>query len=193
MKFLWIFSIINTFLCFGELFSHVEMGEGSYGYPEVFSWGEGAELTIGKYCSIAQEVKVFLGGEHRTEWVTTYPFSVLWPEGWGISGHPKTKGNVAIGNDVWVGAFACILSGVTVGDGAVIGARAVVTKDVPPYAIVVGNPAKVIKYRFNEEIIGKLLNIKWWDWKREEIAKALPLMLSSDIEGFIQYCELYNK
>lgn len=172
----------------------IEMGEGSYGTPRVFSWGEGAALKIGKYCSIGGDVKIFLGGEHRHDWVTTYPFSFFWPEmTGGIQGHPKTKGDVTIGNDVWIGSFVCILSGVKIGDGAVIGAQAVVAKDVPPYAIVVGNPARVIKYRFDEATIQKLLKIKWWNWCKEEIAKALPLMLSDNVGAFIEYCEMQHQ
>ncbi|MBI3236491.1 MAG: CatB-related O-acetyltransferase [Chlamydiales bacterium] len=168
----------------------VEKGRGSYGNPTVFSWGEGARLRIGNFCSIANEVQVFLGGEHRSDWVTTYPFSTLWPRVAGhISGHPRTKGDVVIEHDVWIGLGACILSGVTIGSGAVVGARAVVTKNVPPYAIVAGNPAKIIRYRFDEEVIGKLLQIAWWNWSDRKISSAMEYLLSDDIYRFIERYE----
>lgn len=165
----------------------VQMDAFTYGYPEVRSWGEGTVLTIGKFCSIADKVAVFLGGEHRSDWVTTYPFSALSDEFSSIQGHPKSKGDVVIGNDVWIASGATILSGVRIGDGAIIGAQAVVGKDVPPYAIVAGNPAAVIKFRFEQPIIDRLLQIKWWDWELEDIKRAVPLLLSTDIAEFISY------
>lgn len=164
-----------------------EMGRGSYGEPTIHDWGAQETVTIGKFCSIAHGVQIFTGGEYRPDWVTTYPFNVIWSHVAGdIKGHPKSKRNVVIGNDVWIGMDALILSGVTIGDGAVIGARAVVTKDVPPYAIVAGNPAKIIRYRFDEETIRKLLEISWWDWPDEKIASAMDSLLSTDICHFIK-------
>ena len=130
------------------------------------------------------------GGEHRVDWVTTYPFSAIWPAVAGhIPGHPKTKGNVIIGNDVWIGMNVFILSGVTIGDGAVVGAGALVSKDVPPYAIVGGNPAKIIRYRFDPQTIKKLLSIAWWNWSDDEIIKAMPFLLSNDISSFVKLYE----
>jgi chloramphenicol O-acetyltransferase type B len=146
-------------------------------------------LRIGAFCSIAVGVKIFLGGEHRLDWVTTYPFNIIWEKGRGIKGHPKTKGDVVVGNDVLIGAEALILSGVTIGDGAVIGARAIVTRNIPSYAIAVGNPARVVKKRFDEETIGRLMTIKWWDWDDARIEKALPMLLNNDIEAFLQAAE----
>jgi acetyltransferase-like isoleucine patch superfamily enzyme len=172
-----------------ELYPHYRIGRGSYGGLEVYTWGEGATLQVGAFCSFAQGVKIFIGGEHRTDWVTTYPFNVLWEAGRTITGHPKTKGDVIIGNDVWIGTEAFVLSGNTIGDGAVIGARAVVTKDVEPYAVVAGNPARMVKKRFDEETIERLLRIQWWNWEDEKIGRALPLLLSQNIRAFLDAAE----
>jgi acetyltransferase-like isoleucine patch superfamily enzyme len=143
-----------------------DIGDYTYGNPTVPCWGEGAKLRIGKFCSIAPEVVIFLGGNHRTDWITTYPFTVLkdeWPEAAEISGHPSTKGDVIIGKDVWIGFGATILSGVKIGDGSVIGARSVVTNEIHLYAVVTGNPAKEKKKRFSAAIIEKLLEMGWRD------------------------------
>ncbi|MBM4263023.1 MAG: CatB-related O-acetyltransferase [Deltaproteobacteria bacterium] len=170
-----------------ERFPEYEFGRGSYaGDLEVLSWGEGATLRVGNFCSIADGVTILLGGEHRTDWVTSYPFSVLWDKARHIVGHPATKGDVTIGSDVWLGRKCLILSGVTVGHGAAVAAHAVVTKDVPPFAIVGGNPARVIKYRFTPEEIAGLLKIAWWNWPDEEIRKSLPFLLSNQIGEFIR-------
>jgi acetyltransferase-like isoleucine patch superfamily enzyme len=162
------------------------IGDHTYGKPRVVSRGEGTSLMIGKYCSIATDVIIFLGSEHRTEWISTYPFPLLWNEAESIKGHPSTKGDVVIGNDVWIGFGATILSGVTIGDGAAIGACSVVTRNVPSYAIVGGNPAQVIRYRFDEETIQKLLRIKWWDWPDEKVKENVHLICSDSIHSFIE-------
>jgi len=167
-----------------EKYPQHEIGPGSYGPLEISSWGEGAKLSIGAYCSFAEGVKVLLGGEHRSDWLTTYPFNVLWDEGQDNAGHPRSKGDVTIGHDVWIGTDALILSGVTIGTGAIVGARAVVAKDVPPYAIVVGNPARMLRKRFDDETIAKLLQIAWWDWSRDKIVQALPLLQSDQMKEF---------
>jgi acetyltransferase-like isoleucine patch superfamily enzyme len=165
-----------------------QVGAHSYGVPLIRWWGEAAGLTIGDYCSIADGVQIFLGGNHRTDFVTSYPFAsfIDWPETPNVNQVPETRGNVVIGNDVWIGSHACILSGVTIGDGAVIGAYAVVAKDVPPYAIVVGNPGRIVRRRFPDEVIEKLLEIRWWDWPRKHIENHLPELLSSNIEQFLE-------
>jgi acetyltransferase-like isoleucine patch superfamily enzyme len=193
----WYKMLVYTFkgrpFMLSEIYPQYEIGRYSYGNPKIMSGGEGAVLKIGSFCSFASGVKIFLGGEHRIDWVTTYPFNVLWERGKHLKGHPKTKGDVIIGHDVWIGADAIIMSGVTIGHGAVIGARAVVAKDVEPYAVVVGNPARVIKKRFDDVTIQQLLEIAWWNFDDKEIESLLPAMLSMDIQSFIhraQRCKL---
>lgn len=164
----------------------VSVGEFSYGSPRVLNWGEDAKLKIGDFCSFADNVTIFTGGNHRSDWVTTYPFGAFhkqWPEAKDISGESLSRGSVVIGNDVWVGYGATIMSGVRVGDGAIIGAKAVVAKDVLPYSIVVGNPAKIVKMRFSDSEIRVLMELKWWDWPLAEIRGAMHCICSSDIEG----------
>ena len=163
-----------------------KIGEYTYGKPRVISWGEGASLRVGKYCSIGTNVTIFLGSEHHLDWVSTYPFSFLWPEGRSIPGHPFTKGDIVIGNDVWIGFGATLLSGVTIGDGAAVGACSLVTRDVPPYAIAAGNPAQVIRYRFKEETIQRLLQIEWWDWPDAKVKENVHLICSDSIDSFVE-------
>ncbi|MDE2319262.1 MAG: CatB-related O-acetyltransferase [Rhodospirillales bacterium] len=162
--------------------------EHTYGLPTVRRWPESANLHIGNYCSIAEEVLIFPGGNHRSDWITTYPFSHIngWEAAHHIKGHPSTRGDIVIENDVWIGYGSLILSGVTIGDGAVIGARSVISQSVPPYAIVAGNPARLVRYRFPKKEIKRLLEIQWWNWPHEKIEAALPKLLSRDIEGFIR-------
>ena len=136
-------------------------------------------LVIGRFCSIACGAKfLFTSANHAQKSLSTYPFPIFFEE-WGLDVQNITsawdnKGGIVIGNDVWIGYEAVILSGVTIGDGAVIGARAVVTKDVPPYTVVGGTPAKPIRKRFLEDTISALLKIRWWDWPAEEIRRHLP-------------------
>jgi acetyltransferase-like isoleucine patch superfamily enzyme len=162
------------------------IGDYTYGKPRVASRGEGTTLTIGKYCSISTQVRIFLGSEHRMDWVSTYPFLIFLEDAKNIHVHPATKGDVIIGNDVWIGYGVTILSGVTIGDGAVIGACSVVTKDVPPYAIAGGNPARIVRYRFDEETIKKLLEIRWWDWPDHTIRENIETICSDAMDEFIK-------
>jgi acetyltransferase-like isoleucine patch superfamily enzyme len=165
-------------------------GDYTYGVPAVWRWGEPATLIIGKYCSLSTEIVIFLGGNHRPDFVTTYPFSSItnWPEAASIEGHPASKGDVRIGNDVWIGMRAFIMSGVTIGDGAVIAARALVSRDVPPYAIVAGNPARVVRMRFPDDVIQQLLRLRWWDWDPERVRRYVPLLMQPDISKFLRAC-----
>ncbi|WP_247654650.1 CatB-related O-acetyltransferase [Microvirga sp. HBU67558] len=162
-----------------------DIGEHTYGIPTVLTWGEGTTLRIGKYNSIADDVTIFLGGNHRTDWVTTYPFNVLDPVAEHIKGHPHSRGDVIIGNDVWLGRGCMIMSGVTIGDGACVAANAVVTRDVAPYTIVGGNPARMIRKRFTDAQIEHLLQIEWWNWPQEKIVTVYEQLLSPGIDHFI--------
>jgi acetyltransferase-like isoleucine patch superfamily enzyme len=163
-----------------------EIGDYTYGEPTIFPH-ESKKLIIGKFCSISADVKIFLGANHRTDWCTTYPFPDLdskynfWPGAETITGHPASKGDVIIGNDVWIGFGATILSGVSIGDGAVVGAMSVVSCDVDPYTIVAGNPARVINKRFDENMIKKLLELKWWNWPVDKIKKQIKILCSTNL------------
>lgn len=168
---------------------NVSIGSFTYGVPYIRTWELGEQVNIGKFCSIAENVNILGGGEHRTDWATTYPFNALISAFDHIQGHPVSKGPVYIGNDVWLASGCTIMSGVTIGDGAVVAANALVAKDVPAYAIVGGNPAKLIRYRFTEEIRQKLLEIKWWDWEEKDIYYAVPLLQSSNFEELFRYYE----
>jgi acetyltransferase-like isoleucine patch superfamily enzyme len=167
-----------------EFYPEYQIGRGTYGRPRIFSYPNDATLRIGAFCSIAADVGIFLGGNHHPEWVTTFPFGAMWPEHYHPQ-QPSSRGDVVIGNDVWIGREAVIMSGVTVGDGAVIGAGAVVGRDVPPYTIVVGNPARALRQRFAPEVVERLLAIRWWDWPDERLRRAAGLMQSPDIQAFI--------
>jgi virginiamycin A acetyltransferase len=160
---------------------------GNSGSPKIIHFGENVRLKVGKFCSFAEDVTIVLGGYHPTHWLTTYPLNVfLFEEPKPHDGYPAAKGDVVIGSDVWVANGATILSGVTVGNGAIIAANSVVTKDVSPYSIVAGNPAKVIRKRFSDDIIEKLENIKWWDWPVEKIQSEAKNLQSDKIEEFLE-------
>ena len=166
----------------------IDIGDFTYGVPLVFFFNDKTHLTIGKFCSIASNVTIVLGGEHRTDWVSTYPFNALVNRYSYIEGHPATRGDIVIGNDVWIGSGAKILSGVTIGDGAVIGANALVTKDVPPYHIALGIGSGFnLRPRFDSGMIEQLCEIKWWDWGLEDIAEVVPMLQSDNINGVIDY------
>ena len=149
-------------------------------------------LTIGDYSSIADGVTIVLGQEHATEWLTTFSFWVFWPEGESLQGHPQTKGDITIGNDVWIGRDSFVLSGTTIGDGAVIGPGSVVRGDIPPYAIAVGSPCRVVKYRFESDDILALQALRWWDWPHDIVVQALPILCSSDLRGIMDFARRHS-
>lgn len=146
----------------------------------------GDKLIIGKFCSIACGAKfMFTSGNHSMKSLSNYTFPIFFDE-WGLDAKDicnawDNKGDIVIGNDVWIGYDAVIMSGVKIGDGAIIGTRAVVTKDVSPYTVVGGVPAKPIRKRFDDETIEKLLALRWWDWSYEKIKRNIPAIRSGDI------------
>ena len=147
----------------------------------------GDKLKIGKFCSIACGAKfIFNCANHTLKSLSTYTFPLFFEE-WDLSKSEvasawDNKGDIVIGNDVWIGYDAVIMAGVTIGDGAIIGTRAVVTKDVEPYSIVGGVPAKEIRKRFSPEVIAKLMELKWWDWPEDKIKEHIPAIQSGNIE-----------
>lgn len=170
-----------------KLPEHVKVGRHTYGvtWRKVLFPAKDAPLEIGAFCSVAGQVLFICSGQHPTESATSFPiYSRLLkqPEPVANAGRP---GGIAVGNDVWIGNGAMILPGVEIGDGAVVGAGAVVTKSVPPYAIVGGSPARLIRYRFSQDVISKLLAIRWWHWDDEKI-KAEAAALTGPIETFIE-------
>lgn len=150
----------------------------------------GDQLKIGKFCSIACGAKfLFASANHAMRSLSTYPFPIFFEE-WGLDVKNITsawdcKGDIVIGNDVWIGFEAVILSGVSIGDGAIIGTRAVVAKDVPPYTIVGGVPARPIRKRFSDDVISRLLELQWWDWPEERIRQNIASIQSGRMEDLI--------
>ena len=147
----------------------------------------GDKLKVGKFCSIACGAKfLFTSANHTMHSISTYPFPIFFEE-WGldvanITSAWDNKGDIVVGNDVWIGYEAVVLSGVTIGDGAIIGTRAVVTKDVPPYTIVGGIPAKPIRKRFSDEVISRLLELQWWNWSENRIKENIDVIQSGRIK-----------
>jgi virginiamycin A acetyltransferase len=146
----------------------------------------GDRLTIGRFCAIATGVRIFMnGGTHAMAGFSTFPFNIFghgWDEGFDPATlKPGYKGDTVIGPDVWIGTDAVILPGVTIGAGAIVAARAVVSRDVPPYSVVAGNPARVVRHRFDPDTARELLRISWWDWPIERISRNLDAIRGADI------------
>lgn len=144
---------------------------------------ERVKLVIGKFCAIAAETKFMMTGDHKLDAISTYPFPIFqqgWEHAFNVSDLP-VRGDIIVGNDVWFGYDSLIRGGVKIGDGAIIATRSFVIKDVPAYSIVAGNPAKVIKMRFDDDTIARLLQIAWWNWDIEKITKHLPAICNLDL------------
>ena len=183
----------TIFLNKNPYYKNWKIGDYTYGSPElspviVTSSGK-SHLEIGKFCSFGYHVIIFLGGNHRPDWTTTYPFTTIFEEASDKEEDAQLEGRVIIGNDVWIGEGATIMAGVSIGNGAVIGAKSVVTKDVEAYSIIAGNPAKFIRKRFDDTVIFKLEQIKWWDWEINKILNYKDLLLSKNIPLFIKTVE----
>lgn len=176
----------------------MNLGKYSYAQTPIIITNKCDDTTYecGKFCSIARNLTICLGGNHHTDWVSTYPFGHRYTQIFNtFAGEKKglTKGNVVIGNDVWIADNVTIMSGVHIGDGAVIANNSHVCKDVEPYTIVGGNPAKPIRKRFTEAQIEKLMEIKWWNWSDEDINKVAPALCNPDIDGFIAIATAFAK
>lgn len=177
---------------FKKRYPKYTIGNASYGMPTVHSHHGGASLNIGSYCSIASNVQIFLGGQHRIDWVSSYPFPFFFQMDAAYKDKclaADSKGNVIIGSDVWLCANCTILSGVSIGHGAVIANGAMVSRNVEPYAIMAGNPAKLIKWRFDEPTRKALLESAWWDWSEEEINKVMHKLCNDDLGDFLDYAK----
>jgi acetyltransferase-like isoleucine patch superfamily enzyme len=164
----------------------MKVGKWTYGHHHIQIKLDGAEIQIGNFCSIAEGVKAYLGGNHRVDWITTYPFGHIHNTTFNHfkgEGHPTSKGDIIIGNDVWIGTDVVLMSGIKIGDGSVIGANSVVAKDVPPYTIVVGNPAMVKRQRFSDDDINFLLQLEWWNMDDNIINDIAPMLCSDNIEA----------
>lgn len=169
----------------------VTVGRHTYGHDsstfQIFI--PAARIEVGAFCSIAPEVRILAGSEHISTRATTFPLkAALFDRAEGNSGDVLDKGTTVIGHDVWLGLGATVLSGVLVGDGAIIGAGAVVSKSIPPYAIVAGNPAQIVRYRFEPQIRRRLLALAWWEWDDEDI-RALKEWFVGDVESFLNEAE----
>lgn len=167
---------------------NVTIGEHSYGDPH--PTGDLGKLTIGKFCSIGSNVVFDLGMQHNTNFISQFPFNQFVPGCEHLEGHPASKGDIVVGNDVWFGTDAVIMGGVTIGNGAIIGMRAIISKDVEPYTVVVGAPQRTIRHRYTAYQIMTLLEIAWWDKPIEEIAKIAPMLMNNNIEKLLKH---YNK
>ncbi len=167
-----------------------EIGDHTYGKPTILEAGA-AGVRIGRFCSIASDVVMVLAN-HRMDLVTTYPFktlSHLWPTAAEGEDDHASHGDITIGDDVWIGTGAMILSGSDIGSGAVIAARSVVRGVVPPYAIMAGTPAGLVRKRFDDDVIARLLKTAWWSWPDDKIRAHLPTMLRTDIRHFLDRAE----
>ena len=161
------------------------IGDYSYGDPKVICYKglKSPVVRIGKYCSIAANVTFLQNEIHPYNRISTFPFRArLMLAGAYTDGYPDSKGDTIVGNDVWIGYGATIMSGVIIGDGAIIGAGAIIKSNIPPYAIVIGNPGQIVRYRFDDATIIKLLDLQWWNWSEEEI-RANIYFLNSPVEG----------
>lgn len=147
----------------------------------------GDKLVIGKFCALARGIRIIMNGaNHRIDGISTYPFYIFgngWESATPGPDEVPHKGDTVVGNDVWIGYDALVMPGVRIGDGAVVAAGSVVTRDAPAYSIVGGNPARVIRFRFPDEVVAELLGIRWWDWPPDKIARNAPAIAGTDLDA----------
>jgi virginiamycin A acetyltransferase len=189
MIFIRLRHFFNLFRGSPKLDKRIFVGLGTYGVGQntVLLFRDDDRVSIGCYCSFAYGVNIVASGEHNYRGVANYPFAAIFDG--DVNRDTYSKGSVSIGNDVWVGANATILSGVTIGDGAVVAAGSVVVKSVPPYAIVGGVPAAIIKYRFPAETIARLIRVAWWKWPQTLIKNNMDLFYL-DVNDFLAKAEI---
>ncbi len=168
-----------------------EIGDYTYGTPRIWHYDDRTPLVIGRFCSIAAEVCILKGGEHRADFGSTYPFPYFFQR--RQPPPVASKGPIVIGSDVWLGFGCTILTGVTIGHGAVVGAGSVVSKDIEPYAIVAGNPARVIRHRFEPATVELMLRLAWWDWDIDDILENLDLIMDADPEALRRFLDQREK
>jgi len=177
----------------------IEAGLYTYGHGNIrtVTHGSNAKLKLCKFCSIAVDQTAFLGGNHRIDWVTTFPFSHTATDTFDVGpiiGHPSTKGDIIIGNDVWLGQGCTLMSGINIGDGAVIAAHSHVVKDIAPYTLAGGNPARPIKLRFEQRIVDALMELKWWDLEVDVIKTIVPdLCLEPNYDKLQELIQKYRR
>jgi len=165
---------------------NIEIGDYTYGEPQIHRWSKKYRVSIGRFCSIANDVHLLVDGNHRSDWISTYPFGHMLEDFPKNSAHPTGRGDIKIGNDVWIARGAVILSGISIGNGAVIAAGTMVVKDVADYEVVGGNPGKSLSFRFSKMQISALLEIAWWNWPLTKIAAEISFLESDNIDRFIE-------
>lgn len=174
----------NAFL-FERSKKHItSWGEHTYGTPTILNYDGQSKLMVGRYCSFADKITILLGANHKRGVVPNFPLIKVNTE--STEADTNDRGDITVGNDVWIGYGATIIGPVTIGNGAIIGAGAVVVRDVPAFAVAVGVPAKVIKYRFSEAQIADLQNIQWWNWNTEKVKSQAKNLFNPDPDIFIQ-------
>jgi len=174
------------------------VGRWSYGNPKIYRWDFKSKLIIGNFCSLGPEIKIYLGGNHRTDWLTTFPFPANqflknFDKAKKIKNFHHSRGNIRIGNDVWIGGHSIILSGSLIGDGCVIGAGSLVTGKLDPYCIYAGNPIKKIRNRFRKAIIKKIIQTNWWNLDDQIINDISKYLCSNNYKAFFKIIKKINQ
>tara|TARA_B110000503_G_scaffold45950_1_gene75070 strand:+ start:1416 stop:2054 length:639 start_codon:yes stop_codon:yes gene_type:complete len=173
------------------------VGKWSYGNPKIYRWDWKSKIKIGNFCSLGPDIKFYIGGNHRQDWITTSPlpasqFSKTFNKAQNIKNFSTSKGDINIGNDVWIGGNTIILSGVTIGNGATIGAGSVVTSDILPFSVCAGNPIKKIRNRFDDDLIKKIQESQWWNFDDHVINELSEYLCSNNFDDFFEALKKFN-